>query len=445
MKLWKNNKKEIEQESEREESQETNREKIRNNKSFKRWKLLGVTIGCFIAMIGIFFGAITYTSTPSFCANCHEMAPEHVTFQASAHNEIKCTQCHIEPGAKNLVVHKVESLKEVYYHIVGPPDPIVQTVAVTNESCEQCHSRNRLVTATGDLIVNHNEHVDKEIPCISCHSGVAHAKIVERGINGSSTYAAWTKENSKKLMGQEYEKPNMGTCIDCHDKVNQGKEPWKHATYILPENTHTKEKGKVNEVSTEYVDSPEASAGVLERNLPENTQKTILEALGQQKKDVKLSMECITCHQQIKVPENHDKKDWSDNHGNNAVEQLEDCLNCHKNSLWVKTLERQDIKTLLADKKQPIINNKEGNSVTRETSNNYFCYVCHATMPNNHKDRYSWLYDKHRLNSVTPEERKSCFVCHDNEKPVEGKSKAPSDVYCEFCHQQGEFEGEEHL
>jgi nitrate/TMAO reductase-like tetraheme cytochrome c subunit len=442
MKLWENNKKEADHETNIENSREGNGNESAIKKSVKRWRLLVVMIGCFIVMIGLSYGAISYTSKPSFCANCHEMAPEHVTFQASAHNEIKCTQCHIEPGAKNLVVHKVKSLKEVYYHIVGPPDPIVQTVAVTNESCEQCHSRNRLVTATGDLIVNHKEHVEKGIPCISCHSGVAHAKIVERGINGSATYAAWTKENAKKLMGREYEKPNMGTCIDCHEQVNQGKEPWKDTAYILPEHGDSKGKGAAEEETTAFKETPEMKAGVLERNLPENTQKTILEALGQQQTDVKLSMECITCHQQIKVPENHDKNDWSNKHGNTAVEQLQECLNCHKNSLWVKTLERQDIKTLLTDTKQPIVNNsKDGHSVTRATSSNYFCYVCHATMPDNHKDRHSWLYDRHRHNSGTPEQRRSCFVCHDNKKPVEGSLNAPSDVYCQFCH-QGEFEGE---
>jgi nitrate/TMAO reductase-like tetraheme cytochrome c subunit len=442
MKLWENNnKEEPEHNTDRENSRVDggNGRAIKN--SLKKWRLLVVMIVCFIVMIGLLYGAITYTSKPSFCANCHEMVPEHATFQASAHNEIKCTQCHIEPGAKNLIVHKVKSLKEVYYHIVGPPDPIVQTVAVTNASCEQCHSRNRLVTATGDLIVNHKEHVEKGIPCISCHSGVVHAKIVERGINGSSTYAAWTKKNVKKLIGQDYEKPNMGTCIDCHDQVNQGKEPWKDTAYILPEKKHTTEQEAAKEVTAGFKPSPEMKAGVLERNLPENTQKTILEALGQQQTDVKLSMECITCHRQIRVPENHDNKDWSGNHGNNAVEQLEECLDCHKNSLWVKTLERQDIKTLLTDTQQPLVYEKDGLSVTRATSSNYFCYVCHATMPDNHKDRHSWLYDTHRHNSGTPEERKSCFVCHDNKKPVEGSLNAPSDVYCQFCH-QGEFEGE---
>ena len=179
-----------------------------------RWKLLFASLFAVVALSGTMYGAIAFTSNPEFCSWCHEMAPEYVTFQASAHSEIKCTQCHIEPGAVNMLLHKVESMKEVYYHIVGPPDPIVQTVAVPNINCVQCHSENRLVTATGDLIVNHSEHIKEDIPCITCHSGVAHAKVVERGINYQKDLDYWTVENTEKLVSADYMKPNMGTCID---------------------------------------------------------------------------------------------------------------------------------------------------------------------------------------------------------------------------------------
>ena len=31
----------------------------------------------------------------------------------------------------------------------------------------------------------------------------------------------------------------MGTCIDCHDKVNKGEKPWKEAAYLVPPNPET--------------------------------------------------------------------------------------------------------------------------------------------------------------------------------------------------------------
>ena len=406
----------------------------------KRWRRLVVALTMFLAMLGLIYGAISFTSTPSFCATCHEMAPEHVTFQASAHNQIKCTQCHIEPGTKNLVIHKVESLKEVYYHIVGAPDPIVQTVGVTNENCEQCHSRNRLVTATGDIIVNHEGHIDEGIPCITCHSGVAHAKVVERGINDSETYPAWTKENADKLMGEKYEKPNMGTCIDCHDKVNQGKKPWKDLAYSLPEKTHGKKKEAVKVVALQ--ETAETMASIDHREIPESTQRIILEAIGLQETDVKLSMECFTCHQKINTPENHNLKNWNQQHGEFSMEELNECLHCHQDSLWIKKLAKQDIRSLLVEKKKEEPTKQDLFTVISKSRSNHFCSTCHANKPADHIDRHQWLYNTHRHNSNSPEERRNCFVCHENEKPDEKElDLAPSDVYCEFCH-KGDFPGE---
>ncbi|WML59063.1 NapC/NirT family cytochrome c [Neobacillus sp. PS2-9] len=430
---------ELGQEPNWEDSEPTDRKERKVRNPANRWKLLVAALTTFFAMLGLLYGSISYTSTSSFCSTCHEMAPEHVTFQASAHNQIKCIQCHIKPGTKNLVIHKIESLKEVYSHIVGPPDKIVHSVAVSNGSCEQCHSRNRLVTATGDLIVNHKGHAEEGIPCITCHSGVTHAKIVERGINDASTYIYWTKENAKKLMGEKNIKPNMGTCIDCHDQVNQGKKPWKEIAYSLPEVNNRNQEEKV--VGVNYIETPEMRAGIWERELPEIKQKTVLEAMGKQQTDVKISMECFTCHQQIKTPENHDIHNWTQRHGEFAVKELDKCLNCHQDSLWIKELEKQDIKSLLTDTKKKITYKQDLVTVAKESRNNYFCSTCHAYSPANHQDRYTWLYDAHRKNSGTPEERRRCFVCHDNEKPDVKGGTAPSDVYCDFCH-KGEFIGE---
>jgi nitrate/TMAO reductase-like tetraheme cytochrome c subunit len=217
----------------------------------------------------------------------------------------------------------------------------------------QCHSRNGLVTATGDLIVNHEGPIKEEIPCITCHSGVVHAKVEERGINGSSTYASWTEENAKKLMGEKFVKPNMGTYIDCHDQVNQGKKPWKDIAYSLPEiNQGKKQEQKEETVTLE--ETAETKAGILARVLPENTQKIMIEAIGQQQTDVKLSMECNTCHQEITSPENHDLKNWSQRHGEFAVKELDQCFDCHQDSLWIKKLKKQEISTLLTTTKKKL-------------------------------------------------------------------------------------------
>ena len=401
----------------------------------RRWKLLVAILTTLVAMLVIYGGAVSYTSTPTFCASCHEMKSEFVTFKASAHNQIKCVQCHEQQVTK--LKDKNGLIHMSYQHFFEPTKTIVSTVVVPNENCEQCHSRNRLVTATGDIIVNHRTHIEKEIPCITCHSGVVHAKITERGINDSADYRAWTEENVKKLIGDKFEKPNMGTCIDCHVRVNKGEKPWVNQAYSLPAVREEETEGE----SVVFKETPEMKAGTLERKLPDARQKNILEAVAQQRSDVKLSMECFTCHQKISIPENHNRKNWSGLHGDVAIKELDQCLECHKDSLWLKEVEKQEVLTLLTEPKKKSTFKQDLSTATKESRSNFFCNTCHAYFPASHQDRHTWLYDTHRHNSASPEERKKCFVCHDNQKPKNEKNNAPSDVYCEFCH-EGDFPGE---
>lgn len=405
----------------------------------RRWKLLVAVFTTSLAMLAFLLGAATFTSTPSFCSTCHEMKPQHITFKYSAHNQIQCIECHGQPGLKNTLKNKADLLHMVYQHFSEPQTSIISSAGVPDKNCEQCHSRNRLVTATGDIIVNHEGHIEKEIPCITCHSGVVHAKIAERGISHFSGSAAWNEENAPKLMGDKFEKPNMGTCIDCHVQVNQGERPWVDAAYSLP----APEKEVVKEEWSSYFETPEMKAGTLDRDIPEAQQKLVLEAVGQQHADVKLSMICSTCHRKIKIPNNHDQKNWTQSHGDVAVKELSKCLACHKDSLWIKQVEKQNLIALLTEPKEEVSPSGDLLTASKESRNNLFCSSCHAYFPASHQDRYTWLTDTHRHNAVSPDERKKCFVCHDNAKPLQQNrdSNAPSDVYCEFCH-EGDFVGE---
>jgi nitrate/TMAO reductase-like tetraheme cytochrome c subunit len=399
-----------------------------------RWKLLFASLFAVIAMMGMMYGAIELTSVPSFCKSCHEMAPEHVTFEASAHSEIKCTQCHVEPGLGNELVHKVESLKEVYYHIVGPPDPIPQTVPVMNVNCEQCHSKNRLVTATGDLVVNHKGHIKEGIPCITCHAGVVHAKVVERGLNKSDDLAKWTPEVADKLISERYTRPNMGTCIDCHDLVNQGKKPWEDIAYSLPdvEVSHGGEK--------EHEDGEkEAKAADAHREVSKTkTQDIILQAIGQQKTDVKLSMECKTCHLEVSTPESHQNGVWNQNHGGDALTDLNECLDCHDDGKWIRTFAQEDIDQLLKGSTEKEKYTPNITVVKNDSRQKKFCSTCHANRPPGHVDSDTWL-TSHAGEATNNQQKDNCYVCHDKTKPEENTTeiKAPTDVYCQFCHRTG--------
>jgi len=415
-----------------------------------RWKLLFASlVGC-IVIFGGGYGVLQFTNSPSFCSSCHEMQPEYTSYTASAHNQITCVQCHIKPGAVNMITHKMKSVKELYYHATGVPEQIVQTKdeAVSNQNCLQCHSKNRLVTASGDLKVNHKGHIKEGIPCITCHAGVVHAKMASRGINTEEVRGDWTKESAEKLMEAKYVRPNMGTCIDCHDKVNNGEKPWKDAAYNVPPNPEEVEK-KLEEnkvasasegnavVKTEATSESKATEADA-RVHDEKTQSIILQAIGKEKKDVKVSMECTTCHKRTEVPKTHKKLDWNNNHGTSAVQQLDKCMNCHQDSKWVRGIPKEDIISLL----------KMGNKKVKYTPNmalakeqartNKFCSACHSDRPDGHGESNVWL-TAHASKAKTNNQKAECFVCHDRDKPKTDstEAKAPTDVYCQYCHRTG--------
>ncbi|MGG1676493.1 NapC/NirT family cytochrome c [Neobacillus sp. NRS-1170] len=419
-----------------------------------RWKLLFVSlIGC-IVVFGGGYGVLSLTNSPAFCSSCHEMAPEYSTFTASAHNQISCVQCHIKPGAINMLTHKMKSMKEVYYHVTGVPKQIVQTEeeAVSNENCLQCHSKNRLVTASGDLKVNHKGHIEKEIPCITCHAGVVHAKMATRGINVEEVRGEWTKENAEKMMEKKYLRPNMGTCIDCHDKVNNGEKPWKNAAYSVPPNPEEVEK-KLEENSKESAKktSTEATtvaatelktegenAETIAAEHEEKTQDIILQAIGKEQKDVKISMECGTCHKKVKVPKSHKTAQWNQKHGGTAVNELDKCVNCHQDSKWVREIPKEDIISLLKMKESKTKYKANLTVVKDQSRINKFCSACHSNRPPGHVKSDQWL-TAHASKAKTADQKAECFVCHDQQKPVPGftTAKAPTDVYCEYCHRTG--------
>jgi nitrate/TMAO reductase-like tetraheme cytochrome c subunit len=383
-----------------------------------RWKLVFFSLAGIVFLLGFSYTAVVATSTPTFCSSCHEMAPEYTTFEISSHSDISCVQCHVKPGLFNTLWHKVEAMEEVYYHFIAtPPNPIRMEEPIGNENCLQCHSRNRLVTASGDLIVAHDKHVSKNIPCVICHRGVVHAKIVERGLNTQDKLTKWTQKTAPLLATSEFMKPNMGTCITCHSQVNQGKEPWKDPKFAVSE-------------------PPEEQKVLSKEEQHKQTTNLVLQAISKQQDGVKISMACKTCHRNIKTPDTHKQSDWAQAHGNTVFTDLYKCEQCHQESKWLKPTPREDIVKLLTklpvkQDQQPPVTPRLVKDHARASS---FCSTCHKDRPPGHLISDQWL-TQHAVVAKSDEARKGCFVCHDYKK-IE-KSTAPTDVYCMYCHRTG--------
>ena len=248
------------------------------------------------------------------------------------------------------------------------------------------------------------------------------------------------------MMDEKYLRPNMGTCIDCHDKVNKGEKPWVDPAYTVPPNPEETAKAAGEAVNTEKVSASEINLTATTTQTAEaakaahdkKTQEIILQAIGKQQKDVRISMACETCHKKVKVPSTHKIADWNQNHGGTAIQELNQCVNCHQDAKWAKEVPKEDIMTLLKTGTEHAKYTPNITVVKEQARTNEFCSTCHANRPPGHAESNQWLTG-HSAKASTNEAKAECYVCHDNAKPLPGTNepKAPTDVYCQYCHRTG--------
>lgn len=354
-----------------------NNNKTKEGNNFHRKRthilLLLISITIIITIIAISsFSTVSLTLTEPLCSTCHEMVPENRTLEASAHHEVACVDCHVGKKPADRLVYKANLVKEAYSHFVGPPDPIVQTTFIPDEACLSCHEDDLAITPSGDLIVAHEQHIDEQIPCITCHSGVAHAKIAERGLINASDLDYWIDGNIDKLVTEEYVSTNMGTCIECHVKVNNGERPWEDELYSLPDKSHyyNNEQNKPDDSSAKINNKFETE----ELSVQEKVFKSISKQRGE---DVAISMSCQTCHDEISFPDYHKQNNWDENHGDLAKEKLDECLDCHSDSKWQKQIPEQNIACLIEREARIARLESFSDKIAFKTGRNNFCYSCH--------------------------------------------------------------------
>ena len=115
-----------------------------------------------IIATGTYRGVETMEST-EFCGGaCHSvMSPEFTTYNRSAHSRVRCTQCHIGPGAGWFVKAKVSGswqLISVSLNLYPRPIPTpVESLRPARDTCEQCHLPGRFVGDKLKIITRHAE------------------------------------------------------------------------------------------------------------------------------------------------------------------------------------------------------------------------------------------------------------------------------------------------
>jgi len=86
-----------------------------------------------------------FTESVEFCGKtCHTvMEPEFTAFGNSPHANVKCTECHIGPGAEWFVKAKLSGLYQVYSTLFNkfhrPIETPVENLRPASETCTTCH------------------------------------------------------------------------------------------------------------------------------------------------------------------------------------------------------------------------------------------------------------------------------------------------------------------
>jgi nitrate/TMAO reductase-like tetraheme cytochrome c subunit len=101
-------------------------------------------IGLILLTIGL-YQLLSFTESTEFCGElCHKvMHPEYVTYQASPHSRVHCTECHVGPGASYLVQSKLSGLPQMVNTLFDrfhtPIPTPVENLRPARDTCEECH------------------------------------------------------------------------------------------------------------------------------------------------------------------------------------------------------------------------------------------------------------------------------------------------------------------
>ncbi|EMS78134.1 MULTISPECIES: cytochrome c3 family protein [Desulfotignum] len=155
--------------------------------------LVGIGIIVAFPLFSMTYYTMVRTSTPEFCASCHEIKPAVVAWRSSTHTNnasgvvVDCMDCHL-PAPQDtfdfFFAKTYHGLKDVVVHFSGKEydrNAVRELAyeAFNNRECEKCH-RNLLhmPTRRGAMLAHRSVVYAKpgyEKKCIDCHYDLVHS------------------------------------------------------------------------------------------------------------------------------------------------------------------------------------------------------------------------------------------------------------------------------
>jgi nitrate/TMAO reductase-like tetraheme cytochrome c subunit len=293
------------------------------SKNYRKWILLAFIFLLTLAIIGTLYKVNQVVTDSNRCVDCHEMRPEYYTWANSSHNQIQCTDCHLPLDNSQRLIRNFVGFKQLIRHLSGlETEDITVWQQVTNKNCLKCHSKNRLATPSGDLIIPHYLHDQNNVDCVNCHSGVVHGRIVERGKIKQLPRASWTNYNGHLESEFSNTRPQMIQCLQCH-RARKASNKCENCHKLIPTPpSHLPETWEEGHGKEAWLDVNRCSKCHIEQGLEDTFDK---KAVAQY---VRSNQFCANCHSSLK-PSNHAWR-WAHDHAILANRgEIPYCIVCH--------------------------------------------------------------------------------------------------------------------
>lgn len=260
-----------------------------------------------------------------YCANCHAMRPEVMTWEASNHAQFQCEVCHRESGLGSFFEYRGRLVKEILlYGENSEAEQMKLKKPIPDSVCKECHAmENRRVSAASDTIIPHVKHDKKGVACITCHAGVAHGRIIERGVTKKISPADWTPATANEQMNLRYTSPRMELCLDCHGERQISTTcSLCHSDYPIPV-SHKPASWKIKHGLAARQDfKPCNLCHVYTLRQPVDLLTITLPGY------IRANSFCANCH--LQKPESHKNVNFQVIHGQAAKEKTtKNCFVCH--------------------------------------------------------------------------------------------------------------------
>jgi hypothetical protein len=162
-----------------------------------RWRVSrkAVLIAAAVIVLVLLVLPVFSTLQPAYYERYPSLRVRMANWSTSTHSKIACADCHVDPGVIGVVSFAARSVPEFYSQLIFGPKPTNLLQVPSVAACEKCHTVNRQVSPSGDLLIPHRAHVDVlGIRCAVCHKNLVHS-----------------------LNPKGFNTPVMATCMVCHD------------------------------------------------------------------------------------------------------------------------------------------------------------------------------------------------------------------------------------